>query len=124
MLNRIIDSLLFAGSAIKEAFFAVLSTCLACLSWLLGFVFGKVKWQAPSWCKWLFSLCCCAYRWVFATRKRGFISVLGSLLIVGGSYFGWQYYQHMPRPVLTAYEVKSPAVSTYDENGKLYITHS
>ena len=120
MLNRIIDSLLFAGSAIKEAFFAVLSTCLACLSWLLGFVFGKVKWQAPSWCKWLLSLCCCAYRWVFATRKRGFISVLGSLLVVGGSYFGWQYYQHMPKPVLTAYEVKAPALSIYDENGKLY----
>ncbi|MBC7787749.1 MAG: hypothetical protein H7Z18_10065 [Methylophilaceae bacterium] len=47
--------------------------------------------------------------------------MLATLVVVAGSYFGWNWFQHQPKPILTAYEVKAPSLTLYDENKKTLV---
>lgn len=87
-------------------------------SWIAKQIFGSLSWQAPQWASWIAAKITLGSQWVFANRKRGISSVLATLIIVAGSYFGWNWYQHQPKPILTAYEVKAPSLTLYDENNK------
>jgi len=97
---------------------AVFSFFKSILVWILKQVFGSLSWQAPSWSVWLAAKLKQVENWIFATRKRAYTIIISTLLIVGGSYYGWHWYQQLPKPVLTAYQVKAPSVTLYDENGK------
>ncbi|MFA6180152.1 MAG: hypothetical protein WC696_11135, partial [Candidatus Methylopumilus sp.] len=85
---------------------AVFSFFKSILGWILKQVFGSLSWQAPSWSLWSAAKLRQVANWIFATRKRALTIVLSALLGVGGSYYGWQWYQQLPKPVLTAYQVK------------------
>lgn len=97
---------------------AVFSFFKSILVWILKQVFGSLSWQAPSWSLWSAAKLKQVANWIFATRKRAYTIIISTLLIVGGSYYGWHWYQQLPKPVLTAYQVKAPSVTLYDENGK------
>ncbi|BCM24873.1 alpha-2-macroglobulin [Methyloradius palustris] len=77
-----------------------------------------MSWQAPRWSVWSANKLKQGAGWVFATRKRALSTILPVLIVVAGGYFGWHWYQQLPKPVLTAYEVKPPSVTIYDENNK------
>lgn len=82
---------------------------------------GQVSWSAPRW----------APATGAAIRRRP-RHVAGGLLValalLVGGWFGWQWYQHRPRPIEPArisFEVKAPAITEYaaqpDGNPKLIV---
>ena len=88
---------------------------------LLRPVFGKVSWTAPGWAV--------ATGGAIRRRPRSFAGGLFAALILAvGGWFGWQWYQHRPRPVepeRIAFEVTAPAITEYaaqpDGNPKITI---
>ena len=117
MLARIASSFRLIFSLI----IAVFSVIKRIFSWIAKQVFGSLSWQAPRWASWLSAKMTLGFNWIFANRKRRLSSILATLIVVAGSYFGWNWYQHQPKPILTAYEVKAPSLTLYDENNKAVI---
>ncbi|MEP6897827.1 MAG: MG2 domain-containing protein [Rhodanobacter sp.] len=82
---------------------------------------GNLSWSAPAWAP--------ATSAAVRRRPRQFAGALfaGVILIVAG-WFGWQWYQHRPRPVepeRITFEAKAPALTEYaaqpDGNPKITI---
>ena len=83
-------------------------------------VVGNLSWSAPAWAP--------ATAAAVRRRPRHFAGgFLITLVVLIGGWFGWQWYQHRPRPVEPAritFEVKAPAVTEYEAqpNGSPRIT--
>lgn len=79
---------------------------LRLLAWLIGGLLrpllGQFFWQAPGWLQLL-------GRHPRATG--GSIIAIAILAICGG--FGWQWYQSLPQPLYTTFNVSAPAVTDY-----------
>ncbi|TPG04688.1 alpha-2-macroglobulin family protein [Rhodanobacter glycinis] len=82
---------------------------------------GNVSWAAPGWAP--------ATGAAIRRRPRQFAGgLLAALILLVGGWFGWQWYQHRPRPVepeRITFEVKAPAITEYaaqaDGNPKITI---
>ena len=70
--------------------------------WLANQLFGSISWQAPQWASWLAAKITLSLQWFFTNRERGLATILSTLIIVAGGYFGWDWYQHQPKPILTS----------------------
>lgn len=76
------------------------------LSWLVGGLLrpllGQVSWRAPAWMQ------------LLARHPR---ATGGSLIVIAvlaaSGWFGWQWYQGLPQPVYTTFNVRAPAVTDY-----------
>jgi uncharacterized protein YfaS (alpha-2-macroglobulin family) len=91
------------------------------LGWTLRHMLGSLSWQAPGWAGWMGGQFAQGRHWAARNPKRGAAILLGLLLAATAGWYGVKWYQSQPKPVLTKYEVKPPAVTTYDENGKASI---
>jgi hypothetical protein len=87
-------------------------------SWLLRQLFGSWSWQAPGWARWLGKQALRAQHWLLRNPRQGLLLILGLVAVGAAGLYGWKWYQAQPKPVMTKYEVKAPAVTTFDENGK------
>lgn len=94
---------------------------VAVLSWMARHLFGSVSWQSPRWLSWLGATLAVAGGWLFASRKRALSVLATAFVIIAASYLGWHWYEQQPKPVLTAYQVIAPSVTTYDDNNKPYV---
>jgi len=110
--------LLIIWNLIASLILKVLGIVKVISGWIFKQVFGSLSWQAPRWSVWSAGKLKLGASWIFATRKRALSTTLSVLIVVAGGYFGWHWYQQLPKPVLTAYEVKPPSVTIYDENNK------
>ncbi|MEO9216032.1 MAG: MG2 domain-containing protein, partial [Rhodanobacter sp.] len=81
---------------------------------------GNVSWSAPGWAP--------ATGAAIRRRPRHFAGgLLAALVLLVGGWFGWQWYQHRPRPIepeRITFEVKAPAITEYaaQPNGTPKIT--
>lgn len=89
------------------------------MSWLTRRLVGQISWQAPSWMQWLDRAALRLGHSIAQYRLR----YMGSLLLLTmfsiAGWFGWQWYEHRPRPVpppLITYRVIAPALTEYDAN--------
>ena len=80
-------------------------------------VLGEFAWRAPSW---LEQTADCVRHAVERIRARTLanprqsaaIALVGALAIAGG-YFGWRWYESLPKPVLIDFTVTAPALTCY-----------
>lgn len=76
------------------------------LSWLVGGLLrpllGQVSWRAPAWMQLLGR----------HPRATGGSLIVIAVLAASG-WFGWQWYQGLPQPVYTTFNVRAPAVTDY-----------
>jgi len=79
------------------------------IGWLLRPLLGELHWSAPAWMP----------ATAAAARRRPLHFAGGAaaavLLAVGG-WFGWQWYQHRPKPPepeRVSFEAKAPAITDY-----------
>ena len=90
------------------------------LGLLLRPLIGNVSWSAPSWAP--------ATGEVIRRRPlHSAAALLGLILLVAAGWFGWQWYQHRPKPIepnRITFEVKAPPVTDFatEENGTPKIT--
>ena len=105
---------------IANAIAFVVSLILSPLRWLLKQIVGEINWQAPAWLKFSRQTLTQSAVWFKQNPKQGALSLLALTVLVVGGIFGWQYYQNLPKPVVSTYQVTSPAASTYDDNGRAY----
>lgn len=80
-------------------------------------LFGSFSWQPPNW---LLQLARQRKRWkawLSANPKQGVLLGLAIVLLAAGGALGSWWYQHLPKPVLTHYQVKPPDATRYDEQG-------
>ncbi len=88
------------------------------LKWVLQHLLGSFSWQAPGWASWLGGRLGRGRQWLKQNPGRGAALLIAVLLIAAGGWYGIKWYQARPKPAVIQYELKSPAVTTYDENGK------
>lgn len=88
------------------------------LKWILQRLFGSLSWQAPGWANWLGGQLGRGRQWFKLNPGRGAVLLLGIMLAAAAGWYGFKWYQALPRPAVTQYEVKAPAVTAYDEHGK------
>lgn len=91
------------------------------LGWILRHLLGSLSWQAPGWAGWMGGQFAQGRLWVARNPRRGAAILLGILLAATAGWYGVKWYQSQPKPVMTKHEIKAPAVTTYDENGKASI---
>lgn len=99
---------------------AIFVTMLTPISWLSKQIFGEIHWQSPAWFKLFQQKSTQGAAWVKQNPKQGLVGLLALAALVLGSIFGWKYYQSLPKPVVSTYQVAAPAASSYDDNGRPY----
>lgn len=88
--------------------------------WLAKLVFGEVHWQAPKWLAWIAQKINLTLAHCKQNPKRASAWLAAGLATLLATGFAWQWYQQLPKPVLTQYTITAPAASSYDEQGKAY----
>ncbi|QDQ81743.1 MG2 domain-containing protein [Paraburkholderia megapolitana] len=79
------------------------------LGWVLRPIVGKVSWSAPAWLP---------VSVAFTKRRPWHVGggALAVIVLALASWFGWQWYQHRPKPVEPehiTFSVKAPPVTRY-----------
>ena len=80
---------------------------LNALGWMLAPLVGQISWSAPAW--------------MHVVRRRpvqSVVAVLAAALLASGGWFGWQWYQHRPRPkepLKISWQVSAPDISDYSK---------
>jgi len=79
------------------------------LGWILRPVLGNVSWSAPTWAP--------ATGAAIKRKPRQFASgFLATVLFIIAAWFGWQWYQHRPKPIepeRITFQAKVPALTDY-----------
>ena len=82
---------------------------LAVIGLLLRPLVGDVHWTAPHWMP--------AAAAVVRRRPLHFVVGFAAVVVLGlGGWFGWQWYQHRPKPVepeLVSFTAEAPAITDY-----------
>jgi uncharacterized protein YfaS (alpha-2-macroglobulin family) len=111
--------------SLAKSAFHVLATLVgfafAALRWIGRQFFGSWSWQSPAWLKWIGNQAQSVLQWSYRNPKRGVPAALALVAASVGGLYGWQWYQNLPKPVLTQYEVTAPPATSYDQNGKAYV---
>ncbi|MGR8981859.1 MAG: hypothetical protein ACU84H_17455 [Gammaproteobacteria bacterium] len=55
---------------------------------------------------------------MISNPKRGIGLGLIAAALAAGGVLGWNWYQHLPKPVMTHYRIKPPALTEYDKQGR------
>ncbi|MDR2151834.1 MAG: hypothetical protein LBO72_03345 [Helicobacteraceae bacterium] len=69
------------------------------LAWILRGVFGNVNWQSPPWLKAIGRGFCFVGGKLAANKALSAIAAVVLLLIAGGSYAGYVWYENRPKPI-------------------------
>ncbi|KAF0814537.1 putative lipoprotein YfhM [Andreprevotia sp. IGB-42] len=88
------------------------------LSWLARQLFGEVNWQAPRWLQWSAAKTVQGGHWLRKHPRHGVVGALVLAALAGGGWFGWKWYQSLPKPLVSEYTVSAPAATPYDDLGK------
>lgn len=91
------------------------------MGWMLRHLLGSFSWQAPAWARWSGDKIATANDWSRQHPRQAAALFLGLIIAALAGWQGYKWYDSLPKPVTTRYEVKPPAVTTYDENGKQLI---
>jgi uncharacterized protein YfaS (alpha-2-macroglobulin family) len=73
-----------------------------------SFLIGDLSWRPPGWIKSASSACS---NWVRSHRRASAGIALTLLATGGASWWGWNWYQHRPKPVTINVIVQSPGVT-------------
>lgn len=93
----------------------------ATAGWCGRQVFGSFSWQAPNWMVWLSVKAGKFKAWLIANPMRGAGLGLAVIAMTAGGVLGWNWYQQLPKPVLTRYSSTAPALTSYDKQGRAMI---
>lgn len=91
------------------------------MGWMLRHLLGSLSWQAPGWASWSGRKVAIANDWGRQHPRHALALFLGLIIAALAGWYGYKWYDSLPKPVITRYEVKPPAVTTYDENGRQLI---
>jgi alpha-2-macroglobulin len=76
-------------------------------------VFGRFEWHPPAWLSAAGKAIASAWRFLTADRRR--LAILALLLAAATAGTWW--YKTRPRPHYVDYQITSPGLTTYDDNG-------
>lgn len=82
-------------------------------AWLLSFVFGRWRWEAPAWMPWIGGQAVKSRAWAAANPKR--TAAAGAAFLAALAGLVW--YLRLPKPEYVEYSVIAPPLTTYDEKG-------
>jgi hypothetical protein len=94
------------------------------LSFVLGGLFGRVRWQAPDWMVWSGQRADAGVRAVRANPTRSAVIAGGAVALLSLAWLGFWWWQNRPKPELpplVTAEVHAPERTTWDEEDKIVI---
>lgn len=106
------NRLLGLFSAVLKAVAATLLLIWVPIKWLLGQVFGNVAWQAPAWASWVGR----NVRSAYDRPRRFLVGLLCVLLLAGGGWYGYRWWQAQPQPVEVALTVNNPGRTEIEQD--------
>lgn len=102
------SKLLRSLSAIPAFIAKILRPLWLLLIGLLNLVFGKVSWQAPGWLGWSGRKGREAISTVRRKPRHFLLGALCVLLLAGGGWYGYRWWQAQPKPVEVTFKVSNP----------------
>jgi uncharacterized protein YfaS (alpha-2-macroglobulin family) len=114
MLNRFATLIKSVGLWLLEALDWLGKTA----AWCFHQLFGSFSWQAPNWMVRLGLVACKFKTWLSSNPKRSAGLGLVAVILAVSAVLGWNWYRQLPKPVLTHYNIKPPALTEYDEKGR------
>src|SRR4051812_16790725 len=82
--------------------------------WLLRNLFG-IQLTPPAWLPCLAKSTQRTTIWIKANPRQAYGAAATFLLIIGGAYGGWRWYQNLPKPVEVHYAIKAPGRTKIEE---------
>ncbi|MEO6922120.1 MAG: alpha-2-macroglobulin [Collimonas sp.] len=76
--------------------------------WLLNLVFGKVSWQAPAWARWSGRQGQATIAAARSKPRHFLLGLLCALVLAGGGWYGYHWWQARPKPVEVMLKVSNP----------------
>src|SRR5262245_34888058 len=83
------------------------------IAWLSARVFGRWKWQPPSWIAWTGGRVRQGGRYLVADKKRAGIAFLVLASMLGATV----WYETRPVPHYVTYKVNAPGLTEYNDRG-------
>lgn len=88
------------------------------IRWLLKPIVGDIDWRPPSWMPMLGRVALRAFGWIKAHPLQVSTATIFLLLLSGGGWYGYRWYQNRPRPIeppLITFNVKAPEKTNYEQ---------
>ncbi|WLI89106.1 alpha-2-macroglobulin [Massilia sp. R2A-15] len=79
------------------------------LAWLFPRMFGRFDWQAPPWCRGIADAGRRGGATVRANPRAAASGVLLVAVLAAGGWYGYRWWQALPRPVEATFKVTAPA---------------
>jgi uncharacterized protein YfaS (alpha-2-macroglobulin family) len=79
---------------------------------------GEVDWHAPPWARWTATRIHSGTQAAIARARRQprqtAMIAAATVLLLGGAYAGWRWYENRPRPIETAFTFTAPQLTCYE----------
>lgn len=96
-----------------------LSTLYGFMASLFIAIFGNFRWQLPRWLAWIVAQVLRAgrYLWqlVCAKPKAMLVALAAVALLVGGSWWGYQWWKAQPKPFEASFTITEPPRTRFEE---------
>ena len=79
------------------------------LAWLFPRMFGRIEWQAPAWGRWVGDAGRRGGATARANPRAAASGVLLVALLAAGGWYGYRWWQALPKPVEVHFKVTAPA---------------
>jgi uncharacterized protein YfaS (alpha-2-macroglobulin family) len=79
------------------------------LAWLFPRMFGRLEWQAPAWGRWIGDAGRRGGATVRANPRAAASGLLLVALLAAGGWYGYRWWQALPKPVEVTFKVTGPA---------------
>ncbi len=83
------------------------------LKWLLTHIFGQLHWQAPAWGVWAAEKNSKTANFARSTvkthPKKSLAALVMLVVLAGGGWFAYQWWQAQPKPLEVTYQLTHPA---------------
>ncbi|MFC5473987.1 MG2 domain-containing protein [Paraherbaspirillum soli] len=86
------------------------------LRWLLRQVFGNLNWQAPAWLHWSARRGFAAAVGVRRHPRKALIGLAAVLLLAGGGWYGYHWWQARPKPVEVTFKAVNPGRTEIEQD--------
>lgn len=106
-----------AGSTILTNTWRLLAGLLGLFLSLLSVFVGRFAWQAPGWLQALGRQAQRLLTLAAAHRKQTLALLAGLAVLGGGGWYGWQWYQAQPKPMLFSFSVTEPGRTEIEYEG-------
>src|SRR6267143_374487 len=94
--------------------------------WLVGLLrfllllpavlFGRLSWAPPRWLQWLVADLVAGTRWIAARPRLTIALGAGIVVLGGGSYWAYAWWQARPRPIVVQFSVSNPERTVIEDD--------